>query len=162
MYGFIASLSLLLISSCTPTAKAEDHLLRPRRCKPIPGDVNWPSDSDWTTLNSTIRGRLLKPSPPAAACHHARPEYNKAACDAVIEGWRNSDWHAKNPVSNMWQNWNNYSCTPILEAGCSGAGYPIYVVAVKEADDVTKAVNFARRTGVRLNIKSTGHDFLGR
>lgn len=82
------------------------------------------------------------------------------ACDAVKKGFRDSDWHAKDPVSNMWQNWNNYSCTPTGGAGCSGIGYPIFVVAAKEPEDVAEAVKFARRTGVRLNIKSTGHDFL--
>jgi hypothetical protein len=162
MCCFIVLLSLFLISSLIPTAVAQNSTHRLGRCKPIPGDANWPSDSEWATFNTTVHGRLLRPGPPAAACHLARPEYNKAACDAVNGGWRDSDWHAKDPVSNMWQNWNNYSCTPISGAGCSGAGYPIYVVAVKEADDVANAVKFARRTGVRLNIKSTGHDFLGR
>jgi hypothetical protein len=163
MHSLIIILSFFqLISSQTPGALAQEHSFPSGGCKPVPGDTNWPSESEWQTLNTTIHGRLLKPAPPAAACHSARPEYNKTACDTVLKGWRDSDWHAGDPVSNMWQNWNNYSCTPESGAGCSGTGYPVYVVAVKESDDVAKAVRFARRTGVRLNIKSTGHDFLGR
>jgi hypothetical protein len=153
---------LSFISSCTPLEVSKNRPLRSGECKPIPGDTNWPSNSEWATLNSTVRGRLLKPAPPAAACHPGRPEYNKAECDVVVKGWRDSDWHAKDPVSNMWQNWNNYSCSPTAENGCNGDGYPVYVVAAQEADDVVQAVKFASRNGVRLNIKSTGHDFLGR
>jgi hypothetical protein len=54
----------------------------------------------------------------------------------------------------MWQNWNNYSCNPNAGAGCSGIGYPIFVVAAKEAEDVAQAVKFARRAGVRLYVKT--------
>lgn len=50
---------------------------------------------------------------------------------------------------------------PDAAAPCSGAGYPVYVVAAKTGSDVQAAVNFARTKGVRLNIKSTGHDFVG-
>lgn len=62
----------------------------------------------------------------------------------------------------MWQNHNNYSCVPNGKMTCSGAGYPIYVVDAREAGDVKTAIDFARVKGVRLNVKSTGHDFLGR
>jgi hypothetical protein len=151
---------LSFFSSWTIAATAHASPYRSRQCKPVPGDAKWPSESEWTILNATVSGRLLRPAPPAAACHAGRPEYNMTACDAVKKSFRDSDWHAKDPVSNMWQNWNNYSCTPIAGAGCSGTGYPIFVVAAKVPEDVAEAVKFARRTGVRLNIKSTGHDFL--
>lgn len=62
----------------------------------------------------------------------------------------------------MWQNYNNYSCTPDANSSCSGAGYPVYVAEVNTAEDVKSAVDFAREKKIRLNIKSTGHDFLGR
>lgn len=152
---------LSILSPCILAATTTQSFpLKQGQCKPIPGDARWPSDAEWSTLNSTIQGRLLRPTPPAAACHPGRPEFNEPACAAVKKGFADSDWHAQDPVSNMWQNWNNYSCTPTVEAGCSGTGYPIYVVEAKEPEDVAQAVKFARRTGVRLNIKSTGHDFL--
>lgn len=56
----------------------------------------------------------------------------------------------------MWQNYNNYSCSPEPNAPCTNAGYPVYVVAAKNADDVKAAVDFARTRNIRLNIKSTG------
>lgn len=159
LYQSVLSVFLYAPSFFAQTT-AQSFPLRQGQCKPIPGDARWPSNAEWATLNSTIQGRLLQPAPPAAACHPGRPEFNSIACDAVKKGFADSDWHAQDPVSNMWQNWNNYSCTPMVEGGCSGIGYPIFVVAAREAEDVAEAVKFARRTGVRLNIKSTGHDFL--
>lgn len=159
-----SSLYLSLLSALSPcfiaATTAQSFPLKQGQCKPVPGDARWPSDAEWSTLNSTLQGRLLRATPPAAPCHPGRPEFNEAACAAVRKGFTDADWHAADPVSNMWQNWNNYSCTPTVEAGCSGTGYPTFVVAAKESADVANAVKFARRTGVRLNIKSTGHDYL--
>ncbi|KAF2431486.1 FAD-binding domain-containing protein [Tothia fuscella] len=130
-------------------------------CKAIPAGKDWPSDLQWGALNTAVRGRLLKPAAPAAACHRGQPGYSTASCSAIESGWKNGDWHVDHPTSNMWQNHNNYSCMPSSNQ-CSTSGYPIYVVAAKEASDVKAAVDFARIFNVRLNIKSTGHDFLGR
>jgi hypothetical protein len=133
----------------------------PASCKAVPGSPDWPSDADWNSLNKAVGGRLLKPGPPASVCHRGWSNYNAAACEELESGWKNSEWHANNPTSVMWQNYNNYSCPPEANLPCSNAGYPVYVVAAKNVDDVKAAVDFARTRNVRLNIKSTGHDFLG-
>lgn len=39
---------------------------------------------------------------------------------------------------------------------------PAYLVAATSARDVSKAVRFAARYNLRLRIKNTGHDYLGR
>ncbi|TID15255.1 FAD-binding domain-containing protein [Venturia nashicola] len=153
---FLAVLALLPIA---PLGTASPTL---SSCKAVPGNPTWPSDADWATLNKAVGGRLLKPAPPAAVCHRGWPNYSAAACSSLNEGWKNSDWHAENPTSSMWQNHNNYSCPPEPNAPCTTAGYPVYVVAAKNADDVKAAVDFARTKNIRLNIKSTGHDYLGR
>jgi hypothetical protein len=132
------------------------------RCKAVPGTAEWPSDEDWAALNEAVKGRLLKPDPPAAACHRNHKAYNAAACAEITDGFTDSSWHTNHPTSNMWQNYNNYSCMPTAGGSCSNDGFPIYVVQAKEASDVKAAVDFAREKNVRLNIKSTGHDFLGR
>jgi hypothetical protein len=125
-------------------------------CKAVPGGPNWPSNEQWGALNTAVRGRLSKPPPPAAACHRNQPGYNAAACADVQSGWKDANWHVDHPTSNMWQNYNNYSCMPDAGSPCSTAGYPIYVVTAREASDVKAAVDFARIFNVRLNIKSTG------
>jgi hypothetical protein len=126
-------------------------------CKWVPSQSGWPSDADWAALNQAVKGRLLRPPPPAAACHGLA----NGDCDSVKSGFRDSKWHANNPVSNMWQNYNNYSCPP-TGGQCSGWGYPVYVVEAREPGDVKAAIDFARQKTIRLNVKSTGHDFLGR
>jgi hypothetical protein len=132
------------------------------QCKAVPGSAEWPSAAEWSNLNKTVQGRLLKPDPPAASCHPDHPAYSLSACLSLKLGWWFSGWHSQHPTSSMWQNHNNYSCVPNGASTCSNDGYPVYVVEAREAGDVKAAVDFARIRNVRLNIKSTGHDFLGR
>lgn len=147
--------ALILLLSIPHTAVAE------RSCKALPNKKGWPALSDWAALNTTLRGLLLKPDPPAAPCHKDHPAYNKKKCKVIKANWSNSVWHSNNPVSSLFQNLNGYSCTPEGKT-CSSEGYPVYVVNATTVEHVQAAVNFARERNVRLNIKSTGHDFLGK
>ena len=131
-------------------------------CKATPGSPDWPRDQEWATLNHSLSGRLLKPSPPGAVCHPTQPTFNPAQCPAVAKGWLTTAWHADNPISVPENNWVNDTCLPIPTDPCTGEGYPIYVVNATCADDVKKTVDFARNNNVRLIVKGTGHDYLGR
>lgn len=62
----------------------------------------------------------------------------------------------------MWNQYNNDTCLPIPNTPCSGAGYPIYVVNASTPAHVQAGVRFAGRHGIRLVIRSTGHDYVGR
>ncbi|KAF2405056.1 FAD-binding domain-containing protein [Trichodelitschia bisporula] len=148
--------TLALLALLGPALAAQE----PPRCKAIPNAPSWPPDTAWAALSNAVSGRLLKPPPPAAPCHQG-PSYNAQRCSAVRNGWGTADWHIAHPTSVMWQNWANYSC-PLEGQRCDGTGYPVYVVAAKTAEDVSAAVRFAGAMNVRMNIKSTGHDFLGR
>ncbi|TLD37118.1 FAD-binding domain-containing protein [Venturia nashicola] len=152
----LVSFSFLLANVCTQQVPATGQ------CKVIPGSAQWPSEADWAGLSTAVQGRLLKPSPPASRCHQGQANYSPEGCAEVTENWKKSEFHANDPISSMWQNYNNYSCMPDAAGSCSGAGYPVYVVAAKTGSDVQAAVNFARTKGVRLNIKATGHDYAGR
>lgn len=129
-------------------------------CKVVPESAEWPSLADWDIFNKTLGGVLLKPGPPAAACF-APGAPNFELCTGIKNEWNSSQWHSDNPVSSLWQNFNNYSCVPD-GVTCTDAGYPVYVVNASSADHVKVAVSFAGSKNLRLNIKSTGHDFLGR
>lgn len=50
-------------------------------CRPFPGDANWPSQSQWTDLNQTLGGNLVRPEPPAQVCY--APFYDEARCAVV-------------------------------------------------------------------------------
>jgi len=135
----------------------------PLLCKASLGSPDWPSASAWTKLNDSISGRLLQPPPPGAVCHLGQPTYNNATCPTVQTEWYTAVFHQANPISNYWNNWNNDSCLPITPTGpCSGKGYPVYVVNATCKEDVKKSVDFARENNVRLVVKATGHDYIGR
>lgn len=138
-----------------------DAVLAERICKALPNKTGWPAPSDWATLNTTVGGVLLKPDPPAAPCHASHPAYNLEKCSYIKSQWNNSVWHSNNPVSSLFQNLNGYSCLPD-GATCSSEGYPVYVVNATTTEHVKAAVDFARKSNIRLNIKSTGHDFIGK
>jgi hypothetical protein len=131
-------------------------------CRASLGSPDWPSFSAWAALNDSISGRLLQPPPPGAVCHPDQVTYNAQICPTVIEAWSTIFFHQANPISSAWNNWNNDSCLPYPDTPCSGEGYPVYVVNATCEDDVKKGVDFARENNVRLIVKGTGHDYLGR
>jgi hypothetical protein len=131
-------------------------------CKSSPGSPDWPSPSEWQALNASLSGRLLQPSPPGAVCHPGQPTYDSAICPYVQQQWSNSSFQVDNPIGTILNNWNNDSCLPYPQHPCSGEGYPIYVVNATTAEHVKLGVDFAREHNIRLIVKGSGHDFLGR
>ena len=134
-----------------------------RICKATPGSPGWPSVQEWASFNQSLGGVLLKPPPPGGACHPGEPNYDTALCSTVAALWTTSfEFHENDPISNAFNNWNNDSCLPSSEAPCSGEGYPIYVVNATKPEHVQRAIDFARQKDIRLNVKCSGHDYLGR
>jgi hypothetical protein len=128
-------------------------------CKPIPGSSDWPLLSEWQALNSTVLGRLIAPVPPGLVCQKNSSLYNVQACGNVYQQWANSSWHASDPFTG---DYNDEACLPSNLAPCSATAYPAYVVNASDASHVQAAVKFAKRTGVRLIMKGTGHDIAAR
>lgn len=148
-------------------------------CKAYPGSAQWPSPDAWKKLYDDTGGRLLRAIPPGTVCHPERPEYNAEKCAQVAELWSTYDFHLEDPISVMWDNGENDNCLPDPEGPCDASRYPVYVVNASETEHVKLAVDFgetnalattvdanigpkARGHNIRLNVKSTGHDFLGR
>lgn len=132
-------------------------------CKTVPGTPRWPSSEEWASFNTSLGGVLLMPPPPGGVCHQGQPNYNPTLCPTVIKEWNTSStFHEDDPVSSLENNWNNDTCLPYPQLPCSGLGYPIYVVNATKAEHVQKAINFARERNIRLNVKASGHDYLGR
>ncbi|KAH8729009.1 hypothetical protein GQ44DRAFT_823760 [Phaeosphaeriaceae sp. PMI808] len=140
---------------------------RTSRCKVYPGDADWPSDEAWTQLNDLSGGRLIaEPTPLAAVCYPDQPSYDAAKCATyTVPQWQRSYMHFNDPIEVMSPVAQGMTCTPpsLFDShGCSRGGFPKYVVNATEPKHVQLAVNFARNSGVRLVIKNTGHDFLGK
>ncbi|GFF31211.1 FAD binding domain protein [Aspergillus udagawae] len=139
-------------------------------CKCSPSDSCWPSDDDWASLNHTVSGRLIRTVPAAAVCYPNEPNYNLAACTAVLGNWTRSAFHAADPVSVDDPVWSDNSCNPIYpngtsitgnahagQQGCTIGNYPLYVINATEAEHIQGGIRFAKQWNLRLNIKNTGH-----
>ena len=135
-------------------------------CKVYPGDAAWPSDEAWSQLNELTGNRLLsRPTPLAAVCYPAHPDYDPEQCATYSATWTQSYTHMHDPIEMMSPVAQGMTCTPpvIFDShNCTRGGFPAYVVNATEPKHVQLAVNFARNSGVRLVVKNTGHDFLGK
>lgn len=67
-------------------------------------------------------------------------------------------------VSNHWLLWTNNTCLPSNNQGepCTLGYLPKYVIMAKTKDHIKAGIDFARENNVRLVIRNTGHDFMGR
>ncbi|KAL1868863.1 hypothetical protein VTK73DRAFT_3443 [Phialemonium thermophilum] len=144
-----------LIHGCQTATQASS-------CKSIPGDATWPSATAWRLLNETVDGRLLIASPPGSVCHTDQTTYDDDRCRAVQSAWSSEFFHADDPVSVEWNNWTNDSCLPDSRAHCTANGYPTFVVNATTPLHVKAGIDFARRHSIRLVVKNSGHDYLGR
>ncbi|KAK2592435.1 hypothetical protein QQS21_009851 [Conoideocrella luteorostrata] len=145
-----------------PCLAASARLPPTDNCKAYPGTAGWPSPQAWAELNESLDGRLLTPTPPAAACHSGHPLFNLLACAAATKGWTSYEWHSRDPVSMIVVQYTNDTCLPDPKAPCSAQGYPAYVVNATTAEHIKLGIAFAREHNIRLVVKSTGHDFIGR
>ncbi|KAK4187062.1 Tetrahydrocannabinolic acid synthase [Podospora australis] len=131
-------------------------------CKSVPGADGWPSLDTWAAFNQSIDGRLLQPTPPGAVCHPDQPSYDASQCSSVQTAWFTEALHSGDPVSVMWNNWNNDTCLPDPRLSCSPTGYAVYVVNATTPQHVKAGVDFARKHHIRLIVKNSGHDYIGR
>ena len=161
-------LCMLLVgfASITKSLEENDHseFVTPSgpSCKATIHGAEWPSDNEWAELNRLVGGRLLKPLPAAAPCHIGSPVYDAQNCETIRKNWKSSEFHAHHPTSTLWTNVNGNSCDAEANSTCTGSGFPVYVLNATSVQDIALAVKWAQQRNIRINIKSTGHDFLGR
>ena len=117
------------------------------RCRP--GESCWPSESDWQQLRALLRGSLEPVHSPLEPCK-ADPATD--ACQAALRGAKNPFYLQDQPGGTESSGW--------LDAWTAAPS--VYAVAAETAGDVAAAVNFARAHHLRLVVKGTGHDYLGR
>ncbi|GAW23474.1 hypothetical protein ANO14919_130330 [Xylariales sp. No.14919] len=133
-------------------------------CKVYPGAAAWPLEAEWTRLNSTIDGALLKPVPAAAVCYDG-PYKNTNQCNFLLRNTSSSRFYINDPLTvlAMWPEGDTcYATANTAGLNCTQGGWPSYVVNVTTVKQIQAAVNFARNKNLRLIVKNTGHDFFGR
>lgn len=112
-----------------------------------------------------MSGALIQDTPPAIACYPG-PQQNLQTCADLVVELTNSTFIANDP---------NALDYPILDAcpvvdfaagqtagSCSIGDTPRYTVDATSPAQVAAAVNFAREHNIRLVVRNTGHDILGR
>lgn len=137
------------------------------RCRCTPDQSCWPSDEQWQTLNSSVSGRLTSVKPVAWVCHD--PTFNNATCQNLTAINTDSLWRREQPGAVQainWESWLwvNQSCyfeTP-RSIPCGQGKISKYSVVAKSVEDIQSAVRFASAHNLRLVIKNSGHDYLGR
>ncbi|KAE8308541.1 hypothetical protein BDV41DRAFT_568109 [Aspergillus transmontanensis] len=137
----------------------------PRSCKVMPGDVSWPRDLLWNTLDTLLGKRLIKTVPLAAYCYPEWPEYDADICANITSQWAVSNLHMDDPASIMLPLYEGRTCMApgySYTNTCELGGYPTYVVNASTVAQIQLAVNFARNLNLRLVVKNTGHDFNGK
>ncbi|OJJ98365.1 hypothetical protein ASPACDRAFT_1871837 [Aspergillus aculeatus ATCC 16872] len=138
------------------------------KCKNTPLDVTWPSDTDWSSLNASIGGHLLRTVPAAASCWPNGHLESSISCNTVQSQWTNALWHASQPDSIDYPIYANNSCLPpnvtgyVHDLGCTTGGLPAYIVNATTETQIATAMKWAAERSIRIVIKGTGHDLNGR
>ncbi|KAI0010208.1 FAD binding domain protein [Xylariaceae sp. FL0662B] len=131
-------------------------------CRCIPGDACWPNSQAWSKLNATIGGRLIATTPLASVCHD--PHYNETACSALKAAWAAPKTHYPYPAEFMAPLWQTQSCNPFTPKSghCDLGNYVDYSINVSSPADAAAGLRFAQQNNIRVVIKNTGHDYLGK
>lgn len=118
-------------------------------CRCTPDKPCWPAQAEWQRLGASLHGKLEQPQSPLAAC---RIDAAGEACAAALK-------NSKNPFFLQDQAGGTQSAGWL---GAWNAAVSAWAVVAEDSSDIAAAVDFARQHRLRLVIKGTGHDYLGR
>ncbi|KAI8626126.1 FAD binding domain-containing protein [Xylariaceae sp. FL1651] len=169
--GFLQHLVAYLALAGLATAASVRRSSNTCVCRNIPGDAAWPSPREWSALNKTVSGRLIATIPRAAPCHsnlfgstQRNPLFNTDECDSLRDDWFNPLTHLNYPSSPMAYQFSNNSCNPFLDpsVACTIGYLVAYTIDARSAADIQAAIQFVQQHNIRLVIRNTGHDYLGK
>ncbi|VDC02797.1 unnamed protein product [Peniophora sp. CBMAI 1063] len=130
------------------------------RCRSQPGQPGFPAAQDWATLNETVEGRLLAVVPSAKAC---------VDVGCTPEQWSSAFYRDALPGQMTNYQWEqNYTSSPPElclyneTSSCSQGNVPVYAINATSPQHLQAGVLFASQHDIRVAVKSSGHDYLGR
>lgn len=115
----------------------------------LPNQSCWPTKAQWDELNKQVNGHLRQGYSPLSPCIQ---DAKSTACQKVLNKLKNPyfiESQAGATQSNGWVDAWQSAVSP-------------YVIAVENAQEIAAAINFARKHRIKLVVKGTGHDYLGR
>ncbi|KAI1074439.1 FAD binding domain protein [Whalleya microplaca] len=161
------SIAVLIAAAWIATSRPSLSLFHKRpRCRCFPGDTCWPSSTEWDSLNQTVGGKLIATVPIASPCHDSFPgvSFDADECARIQENWSRPELHDQTTHSPMTAFFANMSCDPFTprDAQCVLGAYVPYAINASGAADYREAIAFAKKHNVRLVIRNTGHDYMGK
>lgn len=109
----------------------------------------WPNFAEWQQLNKKVNGHLIVGTNPLAPCYK---NAKSKLCLGVLQQIKNPFYIESQPGLTQSVGW----------AGAWQAKASTYIVAVENAHEIAQTVQFARQHHIKLVVKGTGHDYLGR
>jgi hypothetical protein len=112
-----------------------------------------------------LNGKLIRDIPPAIVCYDG-PQKDPLACAQIATELTNSSFISTNPIA---LDFPIEDACPAIELSsstsnetCGLGDLPVYTVNATTTVDVVAGINFARTHNLRLVVRNTGHDILGR
>ena len=141
-----------------------------QQCRCSYGDPCWPTDAELSSLASLLSQPLLHPVPTAYPCYpSSAPVGNCSEVQALSSyGTFRSELPGSMQIANfetyLFPNGTIDACylNTTLNIPCKQGSVPPIGVDIRNAEDAQAAINFANQKNLRLVIKNTGHDHLGR
>jgi len=122
-----------------------------QQCRCLPSNVTCWNVIPWSTLNTSINGRLVEAIDPLSPCSLNTTSSN---CDSVLVQSDNEFFLSDQPAG--------YLHTGLFGIWNISTRLPTYVVLAESAQDISEAVKFAFIYNLRIVVKNTGHDWFTR
>ncbi|TDL18688.1 FAD-binding domain-containing protein [Rickenella mellea] len=138
------------------------EVLAKKSCRVQPGDPGFPSVQQWSQLSAQVGGRLVQVVPSAKFCH------SLPAGNCTQDQWTSTTFRSTIPGAMDAYNWEqDYSSNPpslCFQNGttCDQGNVPLYAINASSGFDIQAGVKFAAKHNLRVAIKASGHDYLGR
>ncbi|KAI5122687.1 hypothetical protein M0805_009740 [Coniferiporia weirii] len=142
---------------------------------------DFPIAAELSALNETVKGRLFRATPLALPCfsryENTTHTVDDARCSVVQSEYTLPELRAPFFGAYMQPEWETCQAShqqclldspdPTNPAAfenstCFLGSIAPYYIDVRNESDVQAAFDFAKRTGVKLSIKNSGHDYKGR
>ncbi|KAF8835607.1 FAD-binding domain-containing protein [Paxillus ammoniavirescens] len=130
----------------------------------------WPNAEEFSQLQTQVSQPLIYPLPTASACYPTSDASGN--CTEVIENWTDGNWRSSMPGSMqvplfetiMFKNGTIEACylNTTITGTCGQGRVPVIGVDARSVADIQAGVNFAVKHNLKLVVKNTGHDYLGR
>jgi hypothetical protein len=122
-----------------------------QHCRCLPSNISCWNIIPWSTLNTSINGRLIAAIDPLSPCSL---NTSSSSCDSVLVQSDNEFWLSDQPAG--------YLHTGLFGTWNISTRLPSYAVLAESAQDISEAVKFASFYNLRIVVKNTGHDWFTR